>query len=99
MAIEMSGEIPFEEVLRRVSDVLGGHYQVTMKSDSVIKIRRFPLVTENVHVKWHGDRTALQPAPGGVWIIQGVNALAIHPRVRRALTQAFVMSPSGESPG
>ena len=96
MAIEIRGELPLEEVQRRVIAALGHHYEVTTKSDSVIKIRRVPLVTENVHVKWQGDRTTLQPAPGGAWIIQGINVISIHPRIRRALSRAFVASPTGE---
>ncbi len=60
---------------------------------------RGPLVTENVHVKWQGDRTTLQPAPGGAWIIQGINAISIHPQIRRALSRAFVTSATGEGGG
>jgi len=93
MAIEMAGEVPFDEVERRVREALGRHYKVTRKSDSVIKVQRFPFVTENVQVKWQGDKTTLQPAPGGVWIVQGINALSIHQRVRRALSRVLVESP------
>jgi len=92
MTIEIAGEIPFDEVERRVREALGRHYKVKPKSDSVITIRRF-LFVENVHVQWHGDRTTLQPIPGGVWIAQGINALAIHQRVRHALSRALVESP------
>jgi hypothetical protein len=90
MASEMTGEIPLEEVQQRVHEALGRHYKVTAKSDSVIKVQRFPFVTENIHVKWQGDRTTLQPAPGGVWFVQGINALSIHQRVRHLLSRAFV---------
>ena len=97
MALEISGEIPLDEVRRRVSDALGGHYKVSVKADSVLTIGRVPLVTENIHVKWQGDRTTVQPWPGGVWIIQGVNALVIHPRIRRTFEQALVIAPPGVS--
>ncbi len=48
-----------------------------------------PLMTAKVKVKWDGDRTILQAAPGEVWILQGINALTIYPKLRHALSQAF----------
>jgi hypothetical protein len=92
MVIEMSGEVPFDEVQQRVSEALGRHYKVTKKSDSVIRVRRFPF-SERLTVKWHGDRTTLQPAPGSVWILQGFNALSIHQRVSHTLSRAFAETP------
>ena len=86
---EVRGEIPLDELQHILSDALGRGYKVTATSDSALKIRRAPLVTAKIHVKWHGDRTTLQAAPGEVWILQGINALTIYPKVRRALSQAF----------
>jgi hypothetical protein len=90
---EVSGEIPLEEIQRTLSEALGRGYQVTATSDSTLKIRRMPLVTAKVSVKWHGDRTTLQAAPGEVWILQGINALTIYPKLRRTLAQAFTPAP------
>jgi hypothetical protein len=92
MQIEMTGEVPFEEVERRVGDALGPHYKVMRKSDSVIKVRRFPMVTENIRVRWQDDRTTLRALPGGVWIFSAINALSIHRRVRRSLSRVLVES-------
>ena len=86
---EVRGEIPLDELQHILSDALGRGYKVTATSDSALKIRRAPLVTAKIHVKWHGDRTTLQAAPGEVWILQGINALTIYPKVRRALSQAI----------
>ena len=97
MKIEMTGEISFEEVFeevqQRVHDALGPKYKVTRKSDSVIKVKRFPLVTENIHVTWPDKGTSLQAVPGGVWIFAGINALSIHQRVRHVLSRVVVESP------
>jgi len=86
---EVSGEIPLEQIQGALSEALGHAYQVTATSDSTLKIRRMPLMTAKVNVKWHGDRTTLQAAPGEVWILQGINAFTIYPKLRRALSQAF----------
>jgi hypothetical protein len=94
---EVSGEIPLEEIQRTLSEALGRAYQVTATSDSTLKIRRMPLMTAKVSVKWHGDRTNLQAAPGEVWILQGINALTIYPKLRRTLAQAFTPAP-GDRP-
>ena len=89
MALEVMREISLEDIRQALSKPLGPRYTVTAASDSVIRVRRLPLVTANVHVKWHGDRTTLVVAPGEVWILQGINAFAIAPKVRRALVKAF----------
>jgi hypothetical protein len=86
---EVSGEISLEEIQRTLSEALGRDYRVTATSDCTLKIRRMPLMTAKVSVKWHGDRTTLQAAPGEVWILQGINALTVYPKIRRALSQAF----------
>jgi hypothetical protein len=94
---EVSGEIPLEEIQRTLSEALGRGYQVTATSDSTLKIRRAPLMTAKVNVKWHGDRTTLQAAPGEVWILQGINALTIYPKIRHTLSQAFVSAPDSRA--
>lgn len=86
---EVRGEIPLDELQHILSDALGRGYTVTATSDSTLKIRRAPLVTATIHVTWHGDRTTLQAAPGEVWILQGINALTIYPKVRHTLSRAF----------
>jgi len=91
MTIEMTGEVPYDEVERRVREALGRHYKVTRQSDSVIKVRRFPFF-ENINVTWEGDRTTLQPVPGSVWIMQGINALTIHQPVRSSLSRSLAKS-------
>ncbi|HXZ73663.1 MAG TPA: hypothetical protein VEH31_22700, partial [Streptosporangiaceae bacterium] len=80
---EVRGEIPLEEIQRTLSEALGRGYRVTATSDCTLKIRRMPLMTAHVNVKWHGDRTTLQAAPGEAWILQGINALTIYPKLRR----------------
>jgi hypothetical protein len=70
---------------------------VTATSDSTLKVRRFPLVTAEVNVKWDEDQTTLHAAPGEAWILQGINALTIYPKVRRALAQAFTPPPDGRT--
>ena len=48
-------------------------------------------MTAMVNVKWdEADTTTLHAAPGEAWIFQGINALTIYPKVRRALSQAFI---------
>ncbi len=84
-----SREIPLDEIQRTLRDALGPAYKVTATSDSTLKIRRLPLVTGKVKVSWHDDGTTLQAAPGEAWILQGINALTIYPKVRRALSRAF----------
>jgi hypothetical protein len=86
---EVRGEIPLEEIQRTLSEALGHGYKVTATSDSTLKIRRAPLVTATVNVKWYEDGTTLQVAPGEAWILQGINALTIYPKLRRTLAQAF----------
>jgi len=86
---EVRGEIPLEEIQRTLSEALGHGYKVSATSDSTLKIRRAPLVTARVDVKWHGDRTTLQAAPGEAWILQGINALTIYPKVRHTVSRAF----------
>jgi len=87
--ITISRDVPLEEVQHALSDALGRAYKVTATSDSTLKVRRFPLVTAQVNVKWDEDRTTLQAAPGEVWFLQGFNALTVYPKVRHALSQAF----------
>jgi hypothetical protein len=82
-------DIPLEEIQHRLSDELGHGYKVTAISDSTLKIRRAPLMTAKVNVKWYEDRTTLQIAPGEVWILQGINALTIYPKVRHTVSRAF----------
>ena len=94
---EVQGEIPLDELQRMLSDALGRAYKVTATSDSTLKIRRMPLVTANIEVKWHGDRTTLQAAPGEVWILQGINALAIYPKLRRTLARTFTPAPGSRA--
>jgi len=69
--------------------LLAGLPEVTATSDSTLKIRRAPLMTAEVNVKWYEDGTTLQVAPGEVWILQGINALTIYPKVRHTLSRAF----------
>lgn len=68
---------------------------MTATSDSTLKIRRMPLMTAKVNVKWNGDRTTLQPAPGEVWILQGINALTIYPKLHHTLSRAFAPASDG----
>jgi hypothetical protein len=82
-------DVSLEEIQRRLSDALGHGYKVTATSDSALKVRRAPLVTAKVNVKWYEDGTTLQVAPGEVWILQGINALTIYPKVRRTVSRAF----------
>ena len=82
-------DVSLEEIQRKLSDALGHGYKVTATSDSALKIRRAPLMTATVNVKWYEDGTTLQIAPGEAWILQGINALTIYPKVRRALSRAF----------
>jgi len=84
-----SRDISLEEIQRRLSDALGHGYKVTATSDSALKIRRAPLVTAKVNVKWYDDGTTLQVAPGEAWILQGINALTIYPKVRHTVSRAF----------
>lgn len=94
---EVRGEIPLEEIQRTLSEALGRGYRVTATSDSTLKIRRMPLMTATVNVKWNGDRTTLQAAPGEAWILQGINALTIYPKLRHILTQAFASAPGSRA--
>jgi hypothetical protein len=86
---KVSREIPLDEIQRTLSGALGPAYTVTTTSDSTLKIRRLPLVTAQVKISWPDDGTTLHAAPGEAWILQGINALTIYPKVRRALSQAF----------
>lgn len=67
---EVNGEIPLEEIQRTLSQALGRAHRVTATPDSTPKTRRMPLMTAKVNVKWDGDRTTLQAAPGEVWILR-----------------------------
>ena len=95
---EVTGEIPLDELQHILSDALGRGYKVTATSDSTLKIRRAPLVTAKIHVRWHGDRTTLQATPGEVWILQGINALTIYPKVRHTLSRAFASAADRRPP-
>jgi len=88
-ATKVTREISLEEVRRTLSDTLGAAYKVTATSDSTLKVQRIPLITAKVNVKWQDDGTILQAAPGEAWILQGINALTIYPKVRHALDRAF----------
>ena len=90
MPTEVSYEMSLEELCRELSVALGPAYVVTATSDSALKVRRSPMITARVRVKWYGDRTHLQVVPGGVWILQGINALCIAPKVRHAVARALV---------
>ncbi len=47
-------------------------------------------MTAKVNVKWdEAHTTTLHAALGEARIFQGINALTIYPKVRRALSQAF----------
>jgi len=86
---KISRDISLEEVQRRLSDALGHGYKVTATSDSTLMIRRASLMTAKVNVTWdEADTTTLHAAPGEAWILQGINALTIYPKVRRALSRA-----------
>ncbi len=100
---EPGGEVPpgyptLEEIQRTLSEALGRAYRVTATSDSTLKIQRMPLMTATVNVKWDGDRTTLKAAPGEAWILQGINALTIYPKLRHTLTQAFASAPGSPAP-
>ena len=95
---EVRGEIPLEEIQRTLSEALGRAYRVTATSDSTLKIRRMPLMTATVNVKRDGDKTTLQAAPGQAWILQGINALTIYPKLRHTLTQALPSAPGRRAP-
>ena len=86
---EVRGEIPLEEIQRTLSEALGRAYRVTATSDATLKIQRMPLMTATVNVKWYEDGTTLQAAPGEAWILQGLNALTIYPKVRHTISRAF----------
>ncbi len=86
----VSRDMTLENIQRALSDLLGPAYKVTATSDSTLKVRRFPLITARVDVRWdEAHTTTLHAVPGEVWILQGINALTIYPKVRRALSQAF----------
>jgi hypothetical protein len=84
-----SRQLPLDEIQRTLSGALGPAYKVTTTSDSTLRVRRLPLVTARVKVSWQDDGTTLQAAPGEAWILQGINALTIYPKLRRTLAQAF----------
>ena len=86
---KVSRDIPLEEVQRKLSVALGRPYRVTATSDSTLKVRLIPLMTAKVNVTWEEDGTTLQAAPDEVWILQGINALTIYPKVRHALSRTF----------
>ena len=52
LTTEVSGEISLEEIQRTLSEALERGYRVTATSDSTLKIRRMPLMTAKVNVKW-----------------------------------------------
>ena len=86
----VSRDMTLDDIQRALSGALGPAYKVTATSDSTVKIRRFPLMTATVDVQWdEADTTTLHGAPGEAWIFQGINALTIYPKVRRALSRAF----------
>ncbi|HYB48434.1 MAG TPA: hypothetical protein VED20_13960 [Streptosporangiaceae bacterium] len=91
----ISRDMTLEKIQRALGDALGPAYKVTATSDSTLMVRRFPLMTARVDVKWddvkwdEADTTTLHAAPGEAWIFQGINALTIYPKVRRALSRAF----------
>jgi hypothetical protein len=85
----VSRDMTIDEVQRALSDALGHAYKVTATSDSTLKVRRFPLMTTRINLKWDDDGTTVQAAPGEAWILQGMNALTIYPKVRHALSRAF----------
>ena len=89
MSTEVRGEIPLKDLEQRLSEVLGPRYEVTVISDTTLKVRRMLAVTAKIRVSWHGDRTHLLVIPGGVWIIQGINALTVAPKVRHAIDRTF----------
>ena len=91
MSIDVSYEIPLDDLGRALSDALGPHYEVTAASDDTLKVRRFPLITAKVRAKWYGDRTTLEAIPGEVWILQGINAVTILPKLNRTLTRMFAL--------
>ena len=84
-----SRQLPLDEIQRTLSGALGPAYTVTTTSDSTLKIRRAPLVTATVNVKSYEDGTTLEVAPGEAWILQGINALTIYPKVRHTVSRAF----------
>jgi len=86
----ISRDMTLEKIQRALGDALGPAYKVTATSDSTLMVRRFPLMTARVDVKWdEADTTTLHAGPGEAWIFQGINALTIYPKVRRALSRAF----------
>jgi len=52
-----------------------------------------PLDPGRVKVSWQDDGTALQAVPGEAWILRGINALTIYPKLGRTLAQAFPAAP------
>ena len=89
----VSRDMTLEKIQRALGGALGPAYKVTATSDSTLKVRRFPLMTATVEVKWdEAHTTTLHAAPGEAWIFQGINALT-YPKVRRALSRAFTTAP------
>jgi len=52
-----------------------------------------PLDPGRVKVSWQDDGTALQAVPGEAWILRGINALTIYPKLGRTLGQPFPAAP------
>jgi len=80
-------EMALEEIGQALGKALGPTYQIGTTLDGALEVTllRFPLVNAKVRVKWYGDKMTFQVIPGEVWILQGINALTIAPKLRHTL--------------
>lgn len=88
MSTTVSREITAEEVRQALSEALGPHYEVTVKSGSMLTVKR-NMSGAMVHISWSPGHTTFRVHGNGLVILRAIDAITVTPKVRYALEHAF----------
>ena len=82
-------QVGVEEVQHRLSDELGPSYRVAVGSNSSLKVGRPGVIPSQVKVRHTEGGTTFEVRTTGLIVSRLIQAVAINPRVRRALEQLY----------
>lgn len=91
MFTTVSREITAEEVQQALSEALGPHYKVTVKSGSMLRVTH-NMTWATVHISWSPGHTSFRVHGHGIIVLRAIDAMTVTPKVRHALEHAFAQA-------
>jgi hypothetical protein len=89
MSTTVSRELTAEDVQQALTAALGPHYKVTVKSGSMLRVKRNATSWATVHISWSPGHTSFRVHGHGLVILRAIDAMTVTPKVRHALEHAF----------